>query len=291
MKILLLLITAFTIPRFSFAQTSGPNDPGAAATVPSSACLACPGEIWNNETDVFLLDNNSAYAAVQPNGQCFQSNCYYTRYLFASNFGFNIPGTATINGITVDIYRVSGNTNSVTDSTVKLSLTGLPTGANRAITTAWPLAAAYYTYGSSTDLWGLSLTPADVNTATFGVFLKVYNQSNLTTTPTVNHIRITVDYTMSTGIHSSQTADPSAFNIYQNNTDLQVAFFLAGEAARGVLGIYDQLGSLVIKKELYNMMPGMHTASFSTQGLRNGMYFIRLESEGKIVTRKFFIQN
>jgi hypothetical protein len=292
MKISLLLISAFFISFGTFAQTAGPNDPGAAATVPSSACLACPGSIWNSETTIFLQDNTSAFVSLEPNGTCFQSSCYRSRYLYASNFGFNIPVTASITGITAEIYRQSGNTNSAADSTVKLVQNSMPMGANRAISTAWPLTGAYYTYGSASDLWGLAWAPADINDPAFGLYLKVYNMdANVTTTPSVDHIRITVDYQLPSGIHSSQTSEPSIFHVYQQEEQVQVTMMVTGTINYGTIELYDVLGDLRCKKEVSNVPSGMYSTTLSAEGLKSGIYFIRFAADDRLFTKKIFIQN
>lgn len=50
------------------------------------------------------------------------------------------------------------------------------------------------TYGSSTDLWSLSLTPADVNSASFGVVLQEYNSEYTDQTAAFQAPEITVYY-------------------------------------------------------------------------------------------------
>jgi hypothetical protein len=106
----------------------------------------------------------------------------YTNYAFVSGFGFSIPSTATILGVVVSLTKGSEDTNLnnyITDYSVKLCVSGTPTGIEHADTvthwsqvtnqsqigTNWGTA----TYGTSTDTWGLTLTPAQVNASTFGV--------------------------------------------------------------------------------------------------------------------------
>ncbi len=60
-----------------------------------------------------------------------------------------------------------------------------------ALSTAWPTADAYATYGASNDLWSETWTPADINDADFGVML----QADISAvTASVDHIRVTVYY-------------------------------------------------------------------------------------------------
>ena len=290
MKKKILFFNAILISAQIFSQTAGPNNPSAAVTVPSSACLACPGSVWMNETNVFLLDNNISAVGLMPNGNCFQSTCYYSRYLYASNFGFSIPGTATITGITVDIHRQSGNPNSATDSTIKLVKNSIPSGANRAMLTPWPTSAAYYNYGSSSDLWGNTWAPTDINVSTFGVYLKIYNMDgNVTTTPSVNHIRITIDYTMPTGVHYSVSAFPSAMNVYQTEDEINVSLILDQAVSKAFLKVYNAVGQVELQKEFSDMPTGIVTENFCTADLNSGIYFVQFSSGNNMVTKKVLI--
>lgn len=60
---------------------------------------------------------------------------------------------------------------NITDSHVYLVKGGVVSGTDHASATVWPLGATVQTYGSSSDMWGLSLAPSDVNADDFGVAL------------------------------------------------------------------------------------------------------------------------
>ncbi|MEW6470404.1 MAG: T9SS type A sorting domain-containing protein [Bacteroidota bacterium] len=270
----------------AYGQTAGPNDPSAAATVPSAACLGCPGEIWVNETDVFLQDNNQAKVNLQQNGFCFQSTCYMSRYLYASGFGFSIPGTATIDGISVDIYREPGTANSTADSTIKLVKNSVPTGQNKAMPGVWSLAPAYYSYGSASDLWGTAWTPADINDPGFGLYMKVYNtDANNVVTPTVDHIRITVTYSTPTGIQIDQSSS-QAFCAYTDGDNLLASFVVEGTGGSVRLELFNAAGGCVASKILPAAQAGSYSEQFACAELPQGIYFIRLITEGQALTRK-----
>src|ERR1041385_850093 len=117
------------IPMLVSAQ-SLTQSPGTAATIPSPACLSCAGSIWNNETNVSAADGLPADIDLMQNPTCFQSTCFYSRTLASSNFGFSIPGTATILGIQVDILRKAPAINTVVDTIVQLRKGGVTTGNN-----------------------------------------------------------------------------------------------------------------------------------------------------------------
>jgi hypothetical protein len=97
-----------------------------------------------------------------------------TEYLAVSNFGFSIPTANTVCGISATIYRANTSLislgGSITDNSVRLTNAGALTGSDEASGTAWPnttITAAGY--GSSSDLWGTSMFPTDINNPGFGI--------------------------------------------------------------------------------------------------------------------------
>ena len=122
-----------------------------------------------------------------------------THYLKASNYGFNIPTGATINGITVVINKSSNTSVNVCfrDNIVRLIKGGvIQTAVNRASGNNWPTALGASNYGNATDLWGSTWTPADINDPNFGAVLSVNNNSGATRTLTVDYVQINVSYTI-----------------------------------------------------------------------------------------------
>jgi hypothetical protein len=246
--------------------------------------------VWNGPANVIAQDNNLATCVLNPNGQCFQSTCFYSRYLYASNFGFNIPTGATIDGVTVDIYRSPGNVSSVADSSVRLVQNSLPAGANRALAGTWPNVAAYYTYGSATDTWGLTLSPVDINDVNFGVYLRIYNVNSNTLTPAVDHIRITVDYTTTTGIHDSQTSFTSQLNAFANENELQLSFTLLQQGPVN-FKVYDMTGKEIWSRSYSDLQEGNHTEKVKWDNAADGIYFVQMRAGNAVITKKFILRD
>lgn len=99
-----------------------------------------------------------------------------THYLKATNFGFNIPSDATINGIKVEIEKRGsindGDNDYVRDKTIKIiKADGTLGTTNKAVAGNWDTTDTYVTYGSSSDLWGETWAPGDINDADFGVVI------------------------------------------------------------------------------------------------------------------------
>jgi hypothetical protein len=103
-------------------------------------------------------------------------------YLYASSFGFSIPAGSTILGVEADIERrrTGGATGQARDSIVRLvDDTGTIVGTNDAYTASnWPTTEAWACdapgcYGGAADLWGTTLSAAEVNDPDFGLVLAV----------------------------------------------------------------------------------------------------------------------
>ena len=117
-----------------------------------------------------------------------------SHYCKATNFGFLIPSDATVTGITVTIERSTTVIASLIDNSVKIVKGGTISGNEKATGANWPNSDANAIYGSSTDTWGLTWIPADINASNFGVAISV-NASLLAGTGQIDYISIQVDYT------------------------------------------------------------------------------------------------
>jgi hypothetical protein len=140
---------------------------------------------WTNASNAQISDNSYA-TSVLLLGQI-------TNYLKATNFGFSIPLDATITGITAGVERSSNTLNATHDNSVKLTVSGATTGNDKASANLWPTSDATATYGSSSDLWGATWTPTQINDSTFGV--EVSAIADLAGTAQIDYVSITVDYT------------------------------------------------------------------------------------------------
>jgi len=159
--------------------TSGPNAGGTFADDASIGVNA-----WSNVNNVAAEDGVRATASV---GIGFP-----THYLKATNFGFAIPTTATINGITMRMVRHSTSGTGV-DNSVKLVQGGSITGDNKATALGWPNGGGSDTYGGVADLWGLTWTPADINASNFGIAISAIGTG--TDTAGLDFVSITITYT------------------------------------------------------------------------------------------------
>lgn len=161
------------------------------------------GTLGPNPGGTFVSDATLGVVSItNPANAVASDNSYATailllsqisNYLKVTNFGFTIPTDATITGVTVAIERSSTVLNGTHDDSIKLVKGGTISGNEKATATQWPTSDGVATYGSATDLWGLTLTPADINASTFGVAISAI--ADLASTAQVDYVSITIDYT------------------------------------------------------------------------------------------------
>lgn len=142
----------------------GPNSSGWAANDMTVGGLA-----WVNPANVYSSNNVYASISYSPDVYLPYTTSYYLK---ATNFNFNIPVNSTILGIVAKIEKKKYTTvinHDVIDYSVKLCKAGIVGGNNKAKAGFWPSSNGIYQYGGASDLWGLSLTAADIMNSGFGI--------------------------------------------------------------------------------------------------------------------------
>ena len=64
------------------------------------------------------------------------------------------------------------------DNVIRLAKAGTAVGDNKSTVVVWPSTEGAITYGSPTDLWGTTWTPAEINASGFGATLNPLNTGN-----------------------------------------------------------------------------------------------------------------
>jgi len=147
--------------------------------------------IWWDANRITNSDDQKAYA----------SGSGLTYYLKAYGFEFSIPSEAIIKGIVVRIEKSATDSTekfNVVDAEVCLVKNNNVVGINHADTsTYWPTRDNVFTYGSPTDTWGVSWTPADINNVKgFGVVISAALNSKEGITAFIDYIEVTVYYSI-----------------------------------------------------------------------------------------------
>jgi RHS repeat-associated protein len=205
------------------AGSSGSLGPKAPASGTDDASIGTFG--WGNPNNVTAYDGAVALAGASVPA----SGSVESHYLDAKTYFSSVPSNSTINGIIVTIYRraASNDVNSITasDSSVRLIKGGVISGNDHAdIFDTWPITTTAMSYGSSTDLWGLSLTPADLNSSNFGVAVSASICNNdvgsHTSNVSIDYISMTVYYT----VPSSTTYDSGTVSVTVNGVQMSATY-------------------------------------------------------------------
>lgn len=180
-------VTMEPLPVGTGTASSGPLSPGTMADDATVGTVA-----WASPDSAKVSDDNDAGPGAIGNGVA-------SHYLKATNFGFSIPSGATITGV---LAEVEGKTviGSIVENSVKLVKGGTISGNDKSTGASPAGADAYVSYGGSSDLWGVSLTPDDINSSGFGVAYSTIGAAPAGGISTVDHIRITVYYTTACSI-------------------------------------------------------------------------------------------
>lgn len=164
------------------AIITGPNTAGTAADAGGG------GNAWSNVNNAKVEDGAVASAFGGPGGGGGIIN-----QLNLSNFGFNIPALAVIDGIKLEI-KVDSDGGSSDSGLIYLNYNGgasSPGNTPNSGQNWFHAGLAWNTYGGATSLWGRTWTPAEVNHANFGA--SISNRRNTSTgTSSVDSVRITV---------------------------------------------------------------------------------------------------
>jgi len=140
---------------------------------------------WNNPTNAFTDDSSYADATQANAGSKYQS--YH-------HFGFDIPVTATILGVEVRYDHQESSVNDI-DGGVKLRVTKPDTTYGEKDSLIYTIKNTN-TLGSNGDTWGLSLTPAEVNSDDFTADIGVYSYITKSMTAFLYFMEVRIIYSI-----------------------------------------------------------------------------------------------
>jgi hypothetical protein len=164
------------------AASSGPNSGGSFADDSSVGTVD-----WSGPGNAQYSDDSCATVSL--------GKSEITHYLKATGFGFSIPAGAIIKGIQVDVERNGGLGDKISDNSVRMVKNGTIAGDDRKADGTWPSSDIYITYGGASDLWGLTWSYSDINSADFGFVISAkHDGTSASRTASVDHIRITIYY-------------------------------------------------------------------------------------------------
>lgn len=116
-----------------------------------------------------------------------------SKLLRATAFGFSIPPSAIIQGITASLTRSdSDSSGKLFDVVIEVLKAGSAVGTNHANGVAWD--GSTVLYGGSSDLWGATWTPSDINDTGFGLEISVTNTDGVAHTASAGSLSLTVSF-------------------------------------------------------------------------------------------------
>lgn len=272
-KTILLFILKIVLNGSYKAQSAGFYTLGTIANVNSIGTAS-----WSVPTSTFT----SSQIINLPPGTLTQG-------LHFTNFGFNIPTAANILGVEAVLsYCVMPQTagNAIAkDSIVKLLVNNVATGNNLGSVHNFTPIITTYTYGSSGNTWGTTLTPTQVNSNNFGFVSHI--KSNGTATLYISQDKssggqmipkMKVYYETTTGVIESQTSEANAYcysktlfvNHVNDNTKLEI-YNLEGRR------VYE---AIITKDE----------SKVDLNKLTPGVYFYRMIIDKKEIVEKIVIE-
>lgn len=146
---------------------------------------------WTTPTQVYTSNDSYADAHMPEEGM--------SHWLRTTTYGFSIPTGAVIDGIKVRFEKRAQTVSTVKDWDVKIVKAGSEQGTDKGSSAYWLTSDTYVVYGGTTDLWGLTWTPAQINASNFGVSISARNYDIQPRYALVDHVQIKVYYTPPAG--------------------------------------------------------------------------------------------
>jgi hypothetical protein len=159
------------------------------------ANIIIPNEV---RSDSYSLSNDSSVGteawSITPQSHSATVNIpvgAISNYIVLSDFPFNIPPEAVIEGIRVSLYK-AGSIAGLEDSSVRLVKGGAVVGEDKPSSDPWPKEESGFgipgdvfipspvNYGGRGDLWGVTWSPSDINSSGFWAALSASNPAGLT---------------------------------------------------------------------------------------------------------------
>lgn len=151
-------------------------------------------EAWANPGNITADDGNNASGAAAAKNE--QMN-----YLVGSNFGFSIPTGSTIDGIEARLQASDPSGVAGITHVIIYKDNSTPGNDLEAGTTTVTSTPTNYDYGSSSQLWGLTWTAAEINSANFQLRISMNAGSTGFSAgdPAVDFLAVNVHYTPPSG--------------------------------------------------------------------------------------------
>lgn len=223
------------------------------------------GKAWVDTNNIVADDDTDSYVRFDGSG--------VSNYLRSYNHGFAIPSNVAIEGIKVSLKRKAdtngGVSNFIRDNHVYLTKNGTTSiGDDKLYSSNWNLTYDTIEYGSSSDLWGTTWTPSEINSGDFGFMLQTeapYVGALINVFGYVDYIKIEVTYSYTTSniklsYYNSSSSSVTVYNYIDDvsgSTTLQnngILDLFAGNTSSSLVGLSASIinlsGSVVVGSAL-----------------------------------------
>ena len=189
---------------FSFWIPSGPplDTCPAGPKYPAIAANVAVGDVaWSNPNNAKASDDSYATSVTV---------AQTTQQLQLTGFNFNIDPAKQIDGILVEVEcKVLAGTDTVLCRIIKGGAVSSTSRSND-----WTTTESFVSYGGSSDKWGETWTPANINASDFGVSIRM--ESGLTATLSCDSVRITVYCSIPSTIFTETLSD--MLSLFENQS-------------------------------------------------------------------------
>lgn len=241
---------------------------------------------FSSATAAQLALNDNVYTTTQLQRSGSASNVF-SQVLSLTGFGFAIPANTaqyeySITGVQITIDRKASVASRIATPTVRLIVNGNIVGNNKGNTSALiPATDETVTYGGIVDMFGLTLTTAQVNSSNFGVAFQFQNTSpgngNNPTTLSLDFISIEVFYTTRdltvtpvtfAGFSGRKTSEGTVLT-WKVGGEVNVSHYDVERSSNGNSN-FSKIGSVTAT--------GDNSYSFTDAGIANGTVFYRIKN-------------
>jgi hypothetical protein len=200
-------------------------------------------------------------------------------YLYFYDSGLNIPINATITGIEVIHTRGGCNSGAYVIDTLQLVHNGSIISIPKRDSTS----SGTDTLGSSSDTWSAALTPAILNSNSFGLYIN--STGNGICTFGQFDVRIIVYYTNTT-YSASYAPNDASFNIYPDPSSEMFTISFSDMITKGEIKIFSTLGKKVFSEKIINDFK----KEIRLNNISKGVYFVKVFDGEKYYCRKIIIE-
>lgn len=139
---------------------------------------------WSSTANATRKDGNYVTASL---------NNSQSHYLKISDLGLALPSNVTVTGIVIEVDKGRNQfSNPVYDNAVRIVKGGTIGSTDKSTLTDWGTTGSYDSYGGSSDLWGETWSPSDINSSDFGFVISAKETAGGAATAAIDHIRVKV---------------------------------------------------------------------------------------------------